>query len=93
MADEPLVEIPSPEPVEGAEPAEPFEPAEPIVNRFLFVDVSAQRAKQLRRGARPRIEAPSTPHKLERVAMDEVRQGMIHYSVPPVRSTAAGGSV
>lgn len=93
MSDDPLVEVRSGEPVEGVEPAEPFEPAEPISNRFLFVDVSAQRAKQLRRGARPRVDAPGLPHKLERVAMDEVRQGMIHYSVPPVRSTAAGGTV
>jgi DNA-directed RNA polymerase subunit K/omega len=93
MSDNPLVEIPSDAPVEGVEPVEPFEPAEPITNRFLFVDVSAQRAKQLRRGARPRIDAAGAPHKLERVAMDEVRQGAIHYSVPPVRSTVAGGRV
>jgi len=90
MSDDPLVELPSDE---SAEPVEPVERAEPISNRFLFVDVSAQRAKQLRRGARPRIESPASPHKLERVAMDEVRQGVIHYSVPPVRTTAGGGGV
>ena len=56
----------------------------PLVHsRFLFVDVSAQRAKQLRRGALPRLErAPSAPHKLERVAMEEVRTGLIHYTLP-----------
>jgi len=57
----------------------------PITSRFLFVDVAAQRAKQLRRGALPRIDRHAsghTPHKLERVAMEEVRTGLIHYSLP-----------
>lgn len=54
-----------------------------ITSRFLFVDVAAQRAKQLRRGALPRIERPATgPHKLERVAMEEVKTGLIHYTLP-----------
>jgi len=58
-----------------------------LTSRFLFVDVAAQRAKQLRRGALPRLERavqPATvPHKLERVAMEEVRSGLIEYSLPP----------
>jgi DNA-directed RNA polymerase omega subunit len=55
----------------------------PITSRFLFVDVSAQRAKQLRRGALPRLERPpSAPHKLERIAMEEVRSGLIDYTLP-----------
>jgi DNA-directed RNA polymerase omega subunit len=61
------------------------EPAAPITSRFLFVDVAAQRAKQLRRGALPRLErhSPSQhPHKLERVAMEEVRTGLIQYALP-----------
>jgi DNA-directed RNA polymerase subunit K/omega len=58
-------------------------PAAPITSRFLFVDVAAQRAKQLRRGALPRIERPASgPHKLERVAMEEVRSGVIQYTLP-----------
>jgi DNA-directed RNA polymerase subunit K/omega len=66
--------------------AEPSEPAAPITSRFLFVDVAAQRAKQLRRGALPRVDrAPASapaPHKLERIAMEEVRTGLIHYTLP-----------
>lgn len=61
------------------------EPAPPITSRFLFVDVAAQRAKQLRRGALPRVDratASAGPHKLERVAMEEVRTGLIHYDLP-----------
>ena len=64
----------------------------PIESRFLFVDVAAQRAKQLRRGALPRLPqyrpdpltglGPDTPVKLERVAMDEVQAGLIIYELP-----------
>jgi len=64
-------------------PKIPPEPLPPIQSRFLFVDVAALRAKQLRRGARPRLgdEAP-LHHKAERVAMEEVRRGMVYYDVP-----------
>ena len=71
-------------------PAQPLVKAPPIESRFLFVDVAALRAKQLRRGARPRLagladgEAPASdmPRKPERVAMEEVRQGLVTYEVP-----------
>jgi DNA-directed RNA polymerase subunit K/omega len=54
-----------------------------ITSRFLFVDVGAQRAKQLRRGALPRVDRHAAgPHKLERLAMEEVRQQVIQYTVP-----------
>jgi DNA-directed RNA polymerase omega subunit len=68
-------------------PAIPSEPAAPIESRFLFVDVAALRAKQLRRGARLRIvsEAGPLPHKAERLAMEEVRRGLVYYDVPPNR--------
>ena len=59
--------------------------AQPITSRFLFVDVAAQRATQLRRGALPRLERGTVTtghHKLERVAMEEVRTGVIHYTLP-----------
>jgi len=61
----------------------PATPAAPITSRFLFVDVAAQRAKQLRRGALPRVERqPTGPNKLERMAMEEVRRGSIPYTLP-----------
>ena len=61
-----------------------------ITSRFLFVDVAAQRAKQLRRGALPRIERPpSGPHKLERVAMEEVKTGLIQYTLPVMSEIVA----
>ena len=65
-------------------PAVETERAVPITSRFLFVDVAAQRAKQLRRGALPRLERGLShgPHKLERMAMEEVRSGLIQYTLP-----------
>jgi DNA-directed RNA polymerase omega subunit len=55
----------------------------PITSRFLFVDVAAQRAKQLRRGALARLDRHSHhPHKLERIAMEEVRSGLVAYQLP-----------
>jgi DNA-directed RNA polymerase subunit K/omega len=70
---------------EVQETTEPLPPAAPITSRFLFVDVAAQRAKQLRRGALSKIDrAPTGPQKLERLAMEEVKRGTIHYTVPPL---------
>jgi DNA-directed RNA polymerase subunit K/omega len=74
-------------------PQIPAEPAPPITSRFLFVDVAALRAKQLRRGARIRFvdgDAVKAHHKAERVAMEEVRRGLVAYDVPAARTGAAG---
>jgi DNA-directed RNA polymerase subunit K/omega len=62
--------------------------APPIESRFLYVDVAALRAKQLRRGARPRLdqaEEPLPPVKVvkaERVAMEEVKQNLVQWDLP-----------
>jgi DNA-directed RNA polymerase omega subunit len=81
-----------PGPVEASEEPAPVAPAKapPIDSRFLFVDVAAMRAKQLRRGARVRLndddmpveQHRTLPHKAERVAMEEVRRGLVLYEVP-----------
>ena len=71
-------------------PPTPRPKATPIESRFLFVDVAAMRAKQLRRGATPRLDEPvdegetprAMPHKAERVAMEEVRRNLVLYDVP-----------
>lgn len=84
---------------EGA--AQPRPKAPPIESRFLFVDVAAMRAKQLRRGALPRLDEEDDdevsaavprvhPFKAERVAMEEVRRGLVLYDVPaPPQGAAA----
>jgi DNA-directed RNA polymerase omega subunit len=74
-------------PSEPEAPAAPREKAPPIDSRFLYVDVAAMRAKQIRRGARPRLDedgdAPRVlPHKAERIAMEEVRRGLVQYELP-----------
>lgn len=66
-------------------PAGSTELAPEIISRFLFVDVAAMRANQLRRGARIRLtptEGRHIPHRLERAAMDEVKQRLVQYSTP-----------
>ena len=69
-------------------PALPSEPAPAIGSRFLFVDVAALRAKQLRRGARVRIsDAEHLPKKPERLAMEEVRRGLVYYDVSAPRAS------
>lgn len=75
-------------------PAQPVVKVAPPESRFLFVDVAALRAKQLRRGARSRLAGmadptaePSAdqPRKPERVAMEEVRQGLVMFDIPAAR--------
>lgn len=70
----------------------------PIYNRFLFVDIAALRAKQLRRGAMPRLEPPAAdpvtghrpelPHKAERIAMEEVKSGLVPFEAPGYKPPA-----
>ena len=81
--------------VESETPAEPREPMPPVRSRFMFVDIAALRAKQLRRGALARVTLPgyeaesdtvrSAP-KLERIAMQEVEDGLIVYDYPGTNS-------
>jgi DNA-directed RNA polymerase subunit K/omega len=81
-----LTDTTTPEPQTDG-PLLPTEPVPPIHSRFLFVDVAALRAKQLRRGARLRIltEDGPLPKKAERLAMEEVRRGLVMYDVTPVK--------
>ena len=73
------------EPTDAPYVAEPVT-APPVTSRFLFVDIAAQRAKQLRRGARPRLaDGVERSHKLERVAMREVHDHLIDYTIVPVK--------
>jgi|SRR5689334_19694980 DNA-directed RNA polymerase subunit K/omega len=77
--------------------SEPRPKARPIDSRFLYVDVAAMRAKQLRRGALVRLsedDAQHDPHKApprkaERIAMEEVRRGLVLYEVPENKKPAA----
>jgi DNA-directed RNA polymerase subunit K/omega len=84
------MEIETPLIQETPHAGEPVEPAPPVSNRFLFVDIAALRAKQLRRGARARLdltthESHSQPHKAERVAMEEVRRQLVQFDLPAAK--------
>jgi len=89
-------------PEAGSEPVAapgPRPKAAPIESRFLFVDVAAMRAKQLRRGALVRLDDTdeeqadrahrAQPFKSERVAMEEVRRNLVLYEVPETTKTPA----
>ncbi|HSP06533.1 MAG TPA: DNA-directed RNA polymerase subunit omega [Acidobacteriota bacterium] len=52
-----------------------------VENRFLFVLLSARRALQLQRGARPRVDTVSKKPTV--VAMTEVLQNRVEYQLPP----------
>ena len=66
------------------------EPVAPPASRFLYVDISAMRAKQLRRGALSRLGSAETQHplKAERIAMEEVRKGLVSYDLPAFKPRA-----
>jgi DNA-directed RNA polymerase subunit K/omega len=87
------------QPEDAAAQAQPFPRVAPPESRFLFVDVAALRAKQLRRGARPRLAGSGDPgvevsaehpRKPERVAMEEVRQGLVIFDIPEVKPEPTG---
>jgi DNA-directed RNA polymerase omega subunit len=89
-------EIPQVDPAAEQAPLEDgpvvFEKANPIESRFLYVDVAALRAKQLRRGARPRLEHAEQPLplvkaiKAERVAMEEVKNNLVLWDLPEFKA-------
>ena len=74
LTEQPPQEVPEPRRV----------PAPPIVSRFLFVHVCGLRARQLRKGARARVDDLITDeHRVptaERIAMEEVRRGLVDYA-------------
>lgn len=98
----PPEEAPAAEPfVETTESPEWPEQAPTLTreSRFLYVDVASRRAKQLRRGALPRLaglapdpetgERPTPESKLERIAMEEVDEGLIVYALPEAEESEA----
>jgi DNA-directed RNA polymerase omega subunit len=87
------IEGPEAQPVsnntETTEVSEPRKHMPPVESRFMFVDIAALRAKQLRRGARPRVEPLQQQNsldqgteKIERIAMREIEEGLIVYELP-----------
>jgi DNA-directed RNA polymerase subunit K/omega len=93
-------QIPDIQSEEASAPVEPFERVTPPESRFLFVDVAALRAKQLRRGARSRLDSladggpepgAAHPQKPERIAMEEVRRGLVSFEIVDPKAEPPGG--
>jgi DNA-directed RNA polymerase subunit omega len=50
-----------------------------IDSRFRLIVVAAQRSKQLQRGSRPRIDADPQRRRSTSIALEEVKQGLVHF--------------
>lgn len=50
-------------------------------SKYRMIIVAAQRSKQLQRGARARVEMDNQQHKHTRVALLEVEQGKIDFTI------------
>lgn len=65
-------------------------------NRFLLVRIAARRALQLRRGAQPRLAEPQLARVLsagpERVALEEVRRGLVDYALAEEKEESQGAT-
>ena len=58
-------------------------------NRFLKVLITAQRAKQIHRGARPLVHNSNT--RATRIALEEVERGLISFEYMPQVSDLRSG--
>jgi DNA-directed RNA polymerase omega subunit len=60
-------------------------------SRFRLIAVAALRAKQLVRGARPRIETDSARRRNTSIAIEEVRQGLVPFTLMNGHEEKSGG--
>lgn len=60
------------------DPSDEFMPG--LDSRFRLIVVAALRAKQLLRGARPRIDADPLKRRNTSIALEEVRQGLVPFT-------------
>jgi len=52
-----------------------------IDSRYRLIIVAALRSKQLQRGASPRIGADPRKHRSTSIALEEVKQGLVPFTV------------
>lgn len=52
-----------------------------IDSKYRLIILAAKRSKQLKRGARPRIEIDPVRHKPTRIALEEVMRGKVNFTV------------
>ncbi len=51
-----------------------------VDSRFRLIVVAGLRSKQLQRGSLPRIEADPRKRRNTSIALEEVRQGLVHFT-------------
>ena len=67
-------------------------PPPEIDSKYRLIILAAKRSKQLQRGARPRIEIDASKHKFTRIALEEVIQGTIRFTITDDADGAAAAA-
>ena len=67
--------------IEEVEASDEETPAPEIDSKYRLIILAAKRSKQLQRGARPRIDIDALKHKNTRIALEEVMQGRVNFSI------------
>ena len=67
--------------IEETEASAEETPAPEIDSKYRLIILAAKRSKQLQRGARPRIDIDAVKHKNTRIALEEVMQGRVNFSI------------
>ncbi|HZT57516.1 MAG TPA: DNA-directed RNA polymerase subunit omega [Pyrinomonadaceae bacterium] len=62
-----------------------------IDSRFRLIVVAALRSKQLLRGSTPRVEADEKRRRNTSIAVEEVRRGLVHFTVTDDEQKGGGG--
>ena len=62
-----------------------------VDSRFRLIVVAALRTKQLLHGARPRIEADPRKRRNTSIALEEVRQGLVPFTISDEGREGNGG--
>ncbi len=52
-----------------------------IDSKYRLIILAAKRSKQLQRGARPRIDIDPQKHKTTRIALEEILNGKVKFTI------------
>lgn len=50
-------------------------------SKYRLIIIAAKRSKQIQRGARPRVDRDPQKHKPTRIALEEVMQGKVGFTI------------
>jgi len=63
-----------------------------IDSRYRLIVIAALRSKQLVRGATPRIKAEPLKHRTTSIALEEVKQGLVHFTLADEKKAGVTGN-